>query len=85
MSLQWALPMLKDLLPDDLWEKVQNAAVDPFYVCPKEGTSMPVYNAGTGEKIKVSLTRSRDLAKEESAADVWVGCSLGQLHQSIEE
>ena len=46
--------MLKDVLPNELWDKLQGAAVDPFYVCPEEGTSMPVYNGETGEKIKVS-------------------------------
>lgn len=55
MSLQWGLPMLKDVLSDDLWSRVQNAACDPFYICPEAGTSMPVYNGETGEKIKVSI------------------------------
>jgi hypothetical protein len=55
MSLQWGLPILQDVLPDDLWKRVQTAAVDPHYMCPESGTSMPVYNGETGEKIKVRL------------------------------
>jgi hypothetical protein len=46
--------MLPQVLPDDLMSKIQDAAVDPFYICDS-ATSMPVYNGETGEKIKVSV------------------------------
>lgn len=52
--MQWALPMLPKLLPDELLEKLQSAAVDPHYVFPETGNSMPAYNAETGELMKVS-------------------------------
>ena len=62
MSLQWGLPMLKNVLPDDLMAKLQSAAVDPFYICPEGGTSMPVYNGETGERIKASRQASQSMA-----------------------
>lgn len=52
MSIQWALPLLEKLLPQDLLDQLQNASVDPHYICPDEGNAMPVYNVGTGELIK---------------------------------
>ena len=52
MSIQWALPLLSDLLPSDLHQKLQTASVDPNYTFPDTGNSMPVYNASTGEHLK---------------------------------
>jgi hypothetical protein len=65
MSLQWALPMLPQVLPDDLMSKIQSAAVDPFYICDS-ATSMPVYNGETGEKIKVSLHSAFRICRQGS-------------------
>lgn len=59
MSIQWGLPMLEQLLPDDLYRRLQSASVDPHYVFPEEGNQMPVYNAATGEHIKVSFFSNR--------------------------
>ena len=52
MSIQWALPLLEKLLPQDLLDQLQDASVDPHYICPDEGNALPVYNVGTGELIK---------------------------------
>lgn len=52
MSIQWALPMLPQVLPDELLHRLQSASVDPHYVFPETGNSMPTYNAATGELIK---------------------------------
>ncbi|KAK5174665.1 uncharacterized protein LTR77_001747 [Saxophila tyrrhenica] len=53
MSIQWALPMLADLLPNHLLERLQSdASVDPHYVFPETGNTMPIYNAETGELMK---------------------------------
>lgn len=52
--MQWALPMLPDLLPDDLLARLQSTSVDPYYVFPDAGNSMPVYDASSGEHVKVA-------------------------------
>ncbi|EME38964.1 hypothetical protein DOTSEDRAFT_66932 [Dothistroma septosporum NZE10] len=52
MSIQWALPLLADLLPEDVHSRLQSASVDPHYVFPDAGNAMPVYNAATGEHLK---------------------------------
>ncbi|KAK4555286.1 hypothetical protein LTR86_007582 [Recurvomyces mirabilis] len=52
MSIQWALPMLPQLLPEELMDRIQEASVDPHYIFPKAGNSMPVYNGESGELIK---------------------------------
>lgn len=57
MSIQWALPMLSDLLPGTLLAQLQTVAVDPHYISPDAGNTMPVYNAESGEKLKVSTSQ----------------------------
>ncbi|KAK4609214.1 FAD-dependent monooxygenase phnB [Fulvia fulva] len=52
MSIQWALPLLSDLLPEHIHERLQSASVDPHYTFPDTGNIMPVYNAQTGERLK---------------------------------
>jgi len=59
MSVQWALPMLPDLLPGDLLARLQSTSVDPFYVFPEVGNYMPVYDASSGEHVKVANTLGR--------------------------
>lgn len=54
MSLQWALPMLRELLPETLLGRLQtDASVDPHCIFPDTGNSMPVYDAATGGLLKV--------------------------------
>jgi len=45
--------MLPELLPDELHARLQSTSVDPYYVFPDAGNSMPVYDASTGEHAKV--------------------------------
>ncbi|KAF2163171.1 hypothetical protein M409DRAFT_26614 [Zasmidium cellare ATCC 36951] len=52
MSVQWALPMLPDLLPPELLGRLQETSVDPHYIFPKSGNSMPVYDGSSGELLK---------------------------------
>lgn len=54
MSIQWALPMLPSLLPQNLMDRLQEVSVDPHYVFPKSGNTMPVYDVSTGELLKVA-------------------------------
>jgi len=52
MSIQWALPLLADLLPSELHAHLQSVATDPYHRCPESGTTVPFYNGRDGEKIK---------------------------------
>lgn len=52
MSIQWALPLLQQILPEDLFIRLQTTSVDPHYVFPDDGNVMPVYNVETGELVK---------------------------------
>ncbi|KAI5364607.1 Putative FAD-binding domain, FAD/NAD(P)-binding domain superfamily [Septoria linicola] len=52
MSIQWALPLLQQILPEDLFKRLQTTSVDPHYVFPHDGNVMPVYNVETGELVK---------------------------------
>lgn len=49
-SIQWALPLVPQLLPDDLYIRFRTTAVDPL---SEPGYSMPTYNGHTGEVLKV--------------------------------
>ncbi|KIW62169.1 hypothetical protein PV04_10369 [Phialophora macrospora] len=51
MSVQWGLPMLKDCLPEDLFNRIHTAAVDPDFEPPDPGI-LPTYNGATGELLK---------------------------------
>lgn len=55
MSIQWALRMLPDLLPEDLLARLQSTSVDPYYVFPEAGNSMSVFDASCGEPVKVCM------------------------------
>ncbi|KIW90881.1 uncharacterized protein Z519_08664 [Cladophialophora bantiana CBS 173.52] len=72
MSVQWGLPMLADCLPQELFERVYTAAVDPTFVPPDPGI-LPAINGQTGEVMKnipllrmyrVSRRRFRKLCTE---------------------
>lgn len=51
MSIQWGLPMLKDILPAEMYDRIHTAAVDPYYE-PQDPGILPTFNGGTGEFIK---------------------------------
>jgi hypothetical protein len=51
MSIQWALPLLRDLLPNDLHKRLPTASVDPFYE-PQDPGILPTLNGATGELMK---------------------------------
>ncbi|KAK3674333.1 hypothetical protein LTR78_005802 [Recurvomyces mirabilis] len=70
MSIQWALPMLPQLLPEELMNRIQEASVDPYYIFPKTANSMPVYNGQSGELIKYNKAlRNVDFQGEGVMAD----------------
>lgn len=79
MSIQWALPMLNDLLPADLLDRLQSATADPSY-SPPDPDFIPTFNLGTGEHIKdlplvkvyrVSRRKFRALCAEGIEVQVW--------------
>ncbi|KIX02974.1 uncharacterized protein Z518_06524 [Rhinocladiella mackenziei CBS 650.93] len=72
MSVQWGLPMLKDCLPPDLFDRFYTAANDPTFEPPDPGV-LPTWNGQTGELLKnipllrmyrVSRRRCRNLCSE---------------------
>jgi hypothetical protein len=72
MSVQWGLPMLKDCLPPELFDRVYTAANDPNFEPPDPGI-LPTLNGRTGELLKnvpllrmyrVSRRRFRSLCSE---------------------
>lgn len=82
MSIQWALPMVQEILPQSLWTSLHTAAVDPNYESPDEAF-LPTLNGATGELIKniplvkfvrVSRRRFRALCAEN--VDIQYGKSI---------
>ncbi|KAK7512472.1 monooxygenase [Phyllosticta citriasiana] len=51
MSIHWALPLLRDCLPDELLDRVRSTTVDPSYD-PPETLLLPTFNGKTGEHMK---------------------------------
>jgi hypothetical protein len=52
MSIHWSRPLLKELLPEELLDKIREAQVDPTYdTSNPKGYAVPFYNAKTGEHI----------------------------------
>lgn len=52
MSIHWSRPLLNELLPDGLLNKIQNAQVDPTYdTSNPKGYVVPFYNGKTGDHI----------------------------------
>lgn len=79
MSVQWGLPLLKNCLPNEMYERIHTAAVDPYFEPPDPGV-MPTRNGATGELLKdipllrmyrVSRRRFRKLCAE--GIDIQVG------------
>ncbi|KAE9381025.1 FAD/NAD(P)-binding domain-containing protein [Stipitochalara longipes BDJ] len=52
MSIHWSRPLLKELLPDEILDKIRDAQVDPTYdTSNPKGYAVPFYNGKTGEHI----------------------------------
>lgn len=51
MSIQWGIPLLRDCLPDDLFDRLYTAANDPSFEPPDPG-KLPTLNGKTGELMK---------------------------------
>lgn len=74
MSIHWARPLLKALLPDGIHDRIREAQVDPSYDGSNEkGYAVPFYNGETGEHIvdipmvnaiRVSRRKMRSLCAE---------------------
>ncbi|KAK5114260.1 hypothetical protein LTR85_010325 [Meristemomyces frigidus] len=50
LSIHWSTPLLKRILPEDLWERVHEAQCDPFYQNP-EVENLNIYDGTTGQKM----------------------------------
>jgi hypothetical protein len=74
MSIHWSHSLLKELLPDDLLDRIREAQVDPTYdISNTKGYAVPFYNGKTGEHIadipivnaiRVSRRKMRSLCAE---------------------
>lgn len=69
LSLHWGKPLLKDLLPTEIYENLQSTQVNPFYDTPEEEV-LPIINGETGELLtklqfgtnyRISRKRFREL------------------------
>ncbi|CAJ2508578.1 Uu.00g136040.m01.CDS01 [Anthostomella pinea] len=50
LSIHWSTPLLKRILPDDLWARIHEAQCDPFYKNP-DVEHLNIYDGTTGEKM----------------------------------
>jgi hypothetical protein len=50
LSIHWSTPLLKKILPTDLWARIHEAWVDPSYDNP-DVEYLNIYDATTGEKM----------------------------------
>ncbi len=78
MSIQWGLPLLRDCLPDSIYDRLQSAANDPSYT-PTDPGFLPTWNGQTGELLKnvpllrmyrVSRRKFRNLCAEDISVEV---------------
>ncbi|KFY16415.1 hypothetical protein V492_01353 [Pseudogymnoascus sp. VKM F-4246] len=51
MSIQWGIPLLRQCLPEALFDRLQSAANDPYFTPPDPGL-LPTLNGKTGELMK---------------------------------
>ncbi|KFZ22699.1 hypothetical protein V502_02820 [Pseudogymnoascus sp. VKM F-4520 (FW-2644)] len=51
MSIQWGIPLLRQCLPETLFDRLQSAANDPYFTPPDPGV-LPTLNGKTGELLK---------------------------------
>jgi len=49
MILHWALPTLRNMLPDDVFAELPSAHANPFYAYSDQPESLPFFNGVTGE------------------------------------
>lgn len=80
MSIQWGIPLLKQCLPETLFDRLQSAANDPYFTPPDPGV-LPTLNGKTGELLKevpllrmfrVSRRKFRSLCAEGISVEVRV-------------
>jgi hypothetical protein len=74
MSIHWSRPLLKELLPNEILDKIRDAQVDPAYdTFNPKGYVVPFYNGKTGahivdipmvNAIRVSRRKMRALCAE---------------------
>ncbi|MCJ1450211.1 hypothetical protein MMC28_000540 [Mycoblastus sanguinarius] len=62
VGLHWALPMLEEVLPRDLFARLQEAGTDPFQPTP-DSSFVPILNSETGELLtKTKLPKTYRLS-----------------------
>ncbi|KAB8227640.1 FAD-dependent oxidoreductase [Aspergillus alliaceus] len=51
VAIHWALPMLREVLPQDLWHRLKDTQTDPLQLA-SNSDYISVYNSGTGKLLK---------------------------------
>jgi len=74
MGLHWGAPVLKSLIPSDLWDKVQSVQTDP-HVPPAEQCTLSMLNGATGEPL-TSFTFNHFYRLRRSALRTLLSTSL---------
>lgn len=78
MSIQWGIPLLRQCLPEALFDRLQSVATDPYFTPPDPGV-LPTLNGKTGELLKdvpllrmfrVSRRKFRSLCAEGISVEV---------------
>ncbi|KAN0123025.1 FAD/NAD(P)-binding domain containing protein [Hyaloscypha variabilis] len=90
MSIHWSRPLLKELLPNEILDKIRDAQVDPTYdTFNPKGYVVPFYNGKTGahivdipmvNAIRVSRRKMRALCAE--GIDIQYGKKVVSLEPS---
>lgn len=76
MSIQWGIPLLQKCLPEDLFDRLQSAANDPYFTPPDPGV-LPTLNGKTGELLKdVPLLRMFRVSRRKFRALCAEGISV---------
>ncbi|KAK4993011.1 hypothetical protein LTR66_001677 [Elasticomyces elasticus] len=52
LSIHWSYPLLRKILPQELFDRLQEAQCDPYYTNP-DVENLNIYNGSTGEQMTV--------------------------------
>ncbi|KAK5130347.1 hypothetical protein LTR08_002187 [Meristemomyces frigidus] len=85
LSIHWSSPLLKKILPEDLWSRIHEAQCDPHYKNP-EVEHLNIYDGSTGDKLNdmpepqhMRFNRSRMRAFCAQGIDVQYGKKVSSI------
>lgn len=87
MALHWSMPLLEDLLPQELRERLMEIHVDPSFIIP-EKDELKVFDGTSGEVIKkLSLPQGTMRAQRRrmrAFCSVGIDVNVGNLYSAIQ-